>query len=389
MQRRFLALGLALLATLCVAPRSAVARTLFAAPAGNSGAAGTEQAPLDLETAIAKAHAGDSVRAAPGTYALSRTLRLQIKGAENKPIRFESAGPDRALLDFAAQAEDAGNEGIEITGDWWQLAGIEVAHAGSYGIYITGSHNTLERCVARENRSTGMQIDVGGGYNSIQNCESFKNFDPKTRGENADGFAVKHAAGPGNVFRACRSYQNADDGWDLWMAPNPVVIEDCVSFRNGYNTFGIKDFQGDGNGFKLGGNYIDVAHVVRRSVAIENPLNGFDQNHNLGALTIEDSVAIRCGRGFSMPEAARGGHVTLRGNLSFGSQNILEPHLVGEANHWYPDIAAGGLGPPPRPGHRDVPGAGPVPTTREAPVLTPMPKILAPVPAPLKAPKTS
>jgi hypothetical protein len=372
--------------TVLLAPRLGAARTFAVSPTGTPDAAGTEQAPMELAAAIGKAQAGDVVRVAPGTYTVNQTLRLQAKGTDKKPIRFESAGAERAVLDFAAQTEDKDNKGIEITGDFWQVTGIEVAHAGGYGIYITGSHNTLERCVARENRLTGMQIDVGGSYNLFSHCESFRNFDPKTRGEDADGFAVKHAVGLGNVFRGCRSYQNADDGWDLWMSPNPVVIEDCVSFRNGFNTFGIKDFQGDGNGYKLGGNYIDVAHVVRRSVAIENPLNGFDQNHNLGPITIEDSVAVRCGRGFSMPEAARSGHITLRGNISFGSQNILEPHLVGEANHWYPDIAAGKVGPPPRPGHRDVPGAGPVPTTHETPVLTDMPKVLAPVPVPLKAP---
>jgi hypothetical protein len=186
------------------------------------------------------------------------------------------------------------------------------------------------------------------------------------------------------VFRDCRAYQNADDGWDLWMAPNPVVIEDCVSFRNGYNIWGIENFQGDGNGFKLGGNYIDAQHQVLRSVAIENPLNGFDQNHNLGGLTIEDSVAIRCGRGFALPEAARRGRNVLRGNTSFGCPNVLEPHVVADGNHWYPDIALGNIGPPPRPGHRSVPGAGPLPAAQEAPLATPGPTHLAPPPEPLK-----
>src|SRR5437867_2596076 len=83
--------------------------------------------------------------------------------------------------------------------------------------------------------ATGTYIGGGGSDNLIFNCESFRNFDPNTKGENADGFAAKHDVGPGNVFRGCRSYQNSDDGWDLWMAPNPILIEDCVAFRNGYN----------------------------------------------------------------------------------------------------------------------------------------------------------
>src|SRR5208283_1611356 len=129
--------------------------------------------------------------------------------------------------------------GVEISGSWWTLVGVEVAHAGSYGFHITGSHNTLQYCVSRENRNSGTQIDSNGSFTLVENCESFRNFDPITHGEDADGFTAKHHIGPGNVFRHCRSYQNADDGWDLWMATNPVLIEDCVSFRNGYNLCNI------------------------------------------------------------------------------------------------------------------------------------------------------
>ncbi len=63
-------------------------------------------------------------------------------------------------------------------------------------------------------------------------------------------------------------------------------------------------------------------------MAIENPLHGFDQNHNLGPLTLEDNTAIRCGRGFAIAEAARGGRIVLRNNTAFGSQNVLEPNLL-------------------------------------------------------------
>ncbi len=368
------------------APPGPAGRVWYVSTTGKRGAAGTDQAPLaSLGEAASQARAGDVIRVAAGTYREARTIHLGASGTEKQPVRVEAAELDRPVLDFAEQPEDEkGSRGLELSGDYWQLVGIEVAHAGSFGIFITGSHNIVHRCVARENRNTGIQLDAHASYNLISDCDSYRNFDPETSGENADGFAAKHAVGPGNVFRGCRSYQNADDGFDLWMAPYPIVIEDSVSFRNGYNIWGVADFQGDGNGFKLGGNYIDAAHQVRRCVAIENPLNGFDQNHNLGALSIEDSVAIRCGRGFTLPETARRGRNLLRGNSSFGCQNVLEPHVLAVGNHWYPDIAVGNLGPPPRPGHRDVAGAGPEPTSQEAPLLTPAPAHLAAPPDPLK-----
>ena len=367
-------------------PPSATGRTWYVSTTGKRGAAGTDQAPLaSLSEAAARARAGDVIRLATGTYREGRTIRLDAAGTEKQPVRIEAADMERPVLDFAEQPEnEKGSRGLEIAGDYWQIVGIEVAHAGSFGFFITGSHNIVHRCVARENRNTGIQLDARASYNLISDSDSYRNFDPETLGENADGFAAKHGVGPGNVFRGCRSYQNADDGFDLWMAPYPIVIEDSVAFRNGYNLWGIEDFQGDGNGFKLGGNYIDAAHQVRRCVSIENPLNGFDQNHNLGALTIEDSVAIRCGRGFALPETARRGHNVLRGNSSFGCQNLLEPHVTSVGNHWYPDIAGGNLGPPPRPGHRNVAGAGPEPAAQEPPSLTQAPAHSAPPPDPLK-----
>ena len=324
-----------------------------------------------VEEAIGKAQPGDTVRLAAGTYHLDKPLVLAAKGTESQPIRVECEAAERAELDFSGEPEQKGSVGINLSGDYWQLNGIEVARAGSYGINITGGHNTLQHCVTRENRSSGTQIEAGGSYTLVEDCDSYRNFDPKTLGEDADGFTAKHAVGPGNVFRGCRSYQNSDDGWDLWMCPYPILIEDCVSIRNGMNIWKIANFQGDGNGFKFGGNYVPTAHIARRCVSIENPLHGFDQNHNTGAITIEDCVAIRCGKGFSFPEVPNDGKVILRRDTSFGCQNVLEPEVVSEGNHWYPDIPSGTLGPPPRPGHRNVAGAGVVPTTEPTPMMVP------------------
>jgi pectate disaccharide-lyase len=321
---------------------------------------------------VAGARPGDTIQLTPGRYQLDAPLHLSAKGTADHPINLTSSGPGRAILDFTSEPEDGKFPGVDLSGDYWQLTGIEVAHAGSYGFKITGSHDTLQQCVSRENRNTGTQIDAGGSYNVIEDCESFHNFDPKTKGEDADGFTAKHAIGPGNVFRRCRSYQNADDGFDLWMSPNPVLIEDCLSYRNGYNIFNCPDFQGDGNGFKFGGNYVAAAHVVRRCVSIENPLHGFDQNHNVGSVTLEECTAIRCGKGFCFPELPRdGGQITLRRCTSFGCMNVLEPQVVIEDCRWYADIPTGTLGPPPRAGHRDSKGAGEVPATEPTPLRVP------------------
>ena len=266
----------------------------YVSTAGKRGAAGTAAAPLaSLAEAVARARAGDVIRVGPGTYREGRTIRLDAAGTEKQPIRIEAADMDRPVLDFAEQPEnEKGSRGLEITGDYWQIVGIEIAHAGSFGIYITGGHNIVHRCVARENRNTGVQLDARASYNLVSDSESYRNYDPETLGENADGFAAKHGVGPGNVFRGCRSYQNADDGFDLWMAPYPIVIEDSVAIRNGYNIWGVEDFQGDGNGFKLGGNHVPAVHVVTRSFAMGNRTCGYTLNNNTATPNVSDSGAL-------------------------------------------------------------------------------------------------
>jgi hypothetical protein len=67
-------------------------------------------------------------------------------------------------------------------------------------------------------------------------------------GENADGFACKLTTGYGNVFDGCISYNNSDDGWDLYTKAEsgpigPVTIQNCIAFNNGMTTQGSRHGQ--------------------------------------------------------------------------------------------------------------------------------------------------
>ncbi|MGC5412632.1 right-handed parallel beta-helix repeat-containing protein, partial [Streptomyces sp. DT225] len=102
-------------------------------------------------------------------------------------------------------------------------------------------------------------------------------------GEDADGFAAKLTAGPGNVFRYTVSHNNIDDGWDLYTKTEtgpigPVTIEDSLSYDNGTLSDGTVNEDGDRNGFKLGGDGIKVNHIVRRNIAYNNGHHGFTYN---------------------------------------------------------------------------------------------------------------
>lgn len=306
------------------------------APTGKSGAEGSAAAPLaSLQEAAARARPGDVIRVAAGVFKHDQPVRLSASGTAERPIRVESAGVERPLFDFSGEKFSDRTSGILVTGDHWQVVGLEVTGTARFGIEVTGHHNLVERCVAHDNQNTGIQLGAPASYNLVLNCDSYRNVDRPTRGENADGFGAKYLVGPGNIFRGCRAWENADDGFDLWKAPHPVRIEYCVAYRNGVDLWGIEGYVGNGNGIKVGGDFIAAAHVVIGCVAIDQPNRGFDQNNNTGPLTIEQCTAIRCKFGFSFTTATANGqpHV-LRDNSAFDAPVEVVSGTVLERNRW-------------------------------------------------------
>ena len=94
-------------------------------------------------------------------------------------------------------------------------------------------------------KTSNATIDTWPSDNLILNCTAKNNCDDKTM-ENADGFAAKLTCGEGNVFDGCMSYNNSDDGWDLFAktetGPTGVVtLQNCVAFRNGRTEDGRGD----------------------------------------------------------------------------------------------------------------------------------------------------
>jgi len=321
---------------------AAQAATLFVSPVGQAGAAGSAAAPLgSLAEAAERAKPGDVIRVAGGTYKQEQSVRLSTSGTGEAPIRIEPADAKWPVFDFAAQKFEQRSSGITVQGDYWHVVGLEVIGAARSGINVTGHHNTIEQCHAHENQGSGVDLSAPASHNLVLNCDSYRNVDRPTRGQNADGFGAKFQIGPGNVFRGCRAWENADDGFDLWKAPHPVRIENCVAFRNGLDLWGIVGFTGNGNGFKLGGDFIPAAHVVIGCVATDQPKRGFDQNNNTAGLTVEHCTAIRCLYGFSFTLATTTGqpHV-FRDNIGWDAPAVFVEGTVQERNLWSSDHRA-------------------------------------------------
>jgi hypothetical protein len=114
-----------------------------------------------------------------------------------------------------------------------------------------------------------------------------------------------------------------------------VRIENCVAFRNGLNLWNIQGFTGNGNGFKLGGDFVPAAHVVVNCVAMDQPVRGFDQNNNMGPLTVENCTALRCRFGFAFVKVpTAGGTHVLKHNMAFDAPVRLVAGTVDEDNKW-------------------------------------------------------
>jgi pectate disaccharide-lyase len=259
---------------------------------------GTQAMPLhSLAAAVSSAKPGMTIWVAPGSYPTAQTVALKANGTEQSPIRISALPGERPVFDFMAQPRGDGSaRGLELSGDYWHITGLELENAGDNCLHISGSHNTIEQLVIHGCGDTGLQItanssDAGdktrAANNTVLNCDSYENYDKQNSGENADGFAAKLYIGPGNAFRGCRSWNNADDGWDLFASDDVVTFDNCWAIANGKIGPSQNNTNGDGNGFKLGGaaragdaNMGGAVHILKNCLAIENAACGFVRNNN-------------------------------------------------------------------------------------------------------------
>ncbi|MFM2482090.1 right-handed parallel beta-helix repeat-containing protein [Celerinatantimonas sp. YJH-8] len=275
-----------------------------------------------LISAVASASAGDTIYLRGGTYHFSEPIVLSHNGSSSAQITLSKYPSDsaRPVLDFSAMSESGSNRGIELSGDYWYIYGIDVQYAGDNGMHITGSHNTVEFSTFSHCADTGLQLDGGASYNLIRNVDSFFNADASL--ENADGFAAKLTVGTGNRFYGCRAWNNLDDGYDGYLRGSDNITttyENCWAIRNGYLESGSPS-GGDGNGFKTGGSdNKQLRHNATyiNSIAAGNAVDGFDHNSNRGNITIYNGIAYRNGRNIGFGSSNQANSLTIKNTISY------------------------------------------------------------------------
>ncbi len=316
---------------------------------------------------------GDTVHIRGGTYTMTES---QI-GREEKIWAYgthlnKSGKPDHRINYFAEPGElpifDFSNvkppgyriTAFHITGSWIHIKGLAVVgvqvtlagHTQSICFDNQGSNNIYENLSMHDGQAIGFWLGRGSD-NLILNCDAYRNHDYTSedhKGGNVDGFGFHAPRGSvRNIFRGCRAWFNSDDGFDCITAGEPVTIENCWAFYNGYNA--KFESLGDGNGFKAGGYAATPTdrlpnpiphHVIRECLAVRNKACGFYANHHPGGNDWFNNTAYRNGTNFNMTardatntqELPGYGHV-LKNNLAYKGRNEIT-HLndaASDASH--------------------------------------------------------
>ncbi|MFE4967481.1 pectate lyase [Streptomyces sp. NPDC056660] len=182
-----------------------------------------------LESAVANATAGTVIQVRAGTYYPAATLKSTVSGTGANRITLKAYSGEKVKIDGRnLVTADNGDSGFTLRGD--------------------GTVNNLG-----------------------QNLDSYGNYDKAGHGQNADGIAIKFGSGTGNKVTGARLYDNSDDGLDLWQFSSPVTIEHSWAFGNGRNRWSDAAFEGNGNGFKLGGG---ADKLGSRAVSAANSWDG-------------------------------------------------------------------------------------------------------------------
>lgn len=251
-----------------------------------------DDSPEKLTSAILSADAGCEIILADGVYGGGPYyIPKTCSGTHQHPVVLRAEHPGKAIFD--GSDIDTYLPLMVLRADYWILDGLVFREAPSSGLMVCGSHNIVCQCEAYGNGDSGFLMcafpDSPKGdwpsNNTVDRCVSHDNCDRARK--NADGFGAKLSVGKGNMFCACKAHHNIDDGFDLYtkdiIGPiSPVSFTNCEAWNNGWLSEEIvpKSCKRSGSGFKLGGEKLEVAHILENCIAHHNARRGFDRNSN-------------------------------------------------------------------------------------------------------------
>lgn len=318
----------------------------YISPGGNdisgSGAIGAPY--FTIIKAWSVVSAGDTIYCRGGTYSYNDDQLMYNKdGNVNAYINVWAYPGERPIF---TRAEGAFGPAywpvglLKVSGsDYVYLKGLEITgfeqdtSLGGIcsGLSVYQSNNCIIERVNSHHNGHGIMI-YGSGNTQILYCDTHHNYDPidPTGGSNpygdGDGLEVTDMGqGTQTIIRGHRSWNNADDGIDLWDSQKLVTLEGCWSWKNGYREDGATP-GGDGNGIKIGrlGSGISslTTHLrtISNCVTFNNRSTGF--NHNLTACIIYllNNIAINEAYGFYLWDNGTAVN-RIKNNINYNSTN--------------------------------------------------------------------
>lgn len=281
------------------------------------------------------------------------------KDANNK-IKIWAYPGERVVLDCSSmKANDDGIVGLRIESSYVHIKGFDIVNMpqnvgpngfGFYnvGVLVKANYVTLENCTSHDNGGTGINIGGTSTGTYLRNCDAYNNYDPYTYlndqawpGGNADGFHVT-VSGPDtkHTLIGCRSWNNADDGYDCYGTDGYITMDSCWAFHNGYLANNTAS-KGDGSGIKLGvtGQYNVLKKNITHCVAAFNRMEGITQNRGYVVMNISNNTAYGNGSSqFDFPSKLSGTQISLTKNISVGQ--IYAPHPIQTNNSWNLSVIA-------------------------------------------------
>ncbi len=308
------------------------AKEFYVAPNGNDNNAGTIDAPVEtIKRAQELSSSGDTIFIRGGKYEMREDKISQTRGIwayvtklDKNGIAYLSYKNEKPVFDYK-NVKPAWKRVVAflISGNNIHIKGLEIigvqvtikTHTQSECFEVRGSNNTIEQIDMHDNMAIGVYM-VSGSNNLILNCDAHDNWDSVSeggKGGNTDGFGCHLQKGSvNNVLRGCRAWYNSDDGFDLISNAEPVLIENCWAFYNGYSKGFVS--RADGNGFKAGGygkgkrSYNDIVenytpipkNTIRFCLAVKNKQSGFYANHHLEGNFWYNNTAYKNRKNYNM-----------------------------------------------------------------------------------------
>jgi hypothetical protein len=178
--------------------------------------------------------------------------------------------------------------GIYGKGDYLYFKGIELAGFAQIspymwsGMEILRCNHSIFETLNCHNNVVALILSHQSDDNLILNCDFHHNFDPisPVPYDDADGVSAFTDEGTINAFRGCRSWNNADDGYDTFGSEGLIIFDQCWSWMSGYKEDG-KTPRGNGNGFNFGAQTdrsTEHLRTLTNCIAFNNRAAGIAQN---------------------------------------------------------------------------------------------------------------